>query len=194
MASPGKSATAPQRLSATAWTERALALLVAEGPAAVKLTRLCSDLGVTKGSFYWHFTDLEALMASAADRWCADTRGLMLELDVVQHLPPLERLRVMALRLIDDDAWHIERALREWARTDDGVAKVLEETEAFIFDTVRAALSELGADPDAARLRAGLLVYAGVGFAHGGHALPKPEPSDIDDLIAFIALGLARDE
>ncbi|BBH15729.1 hypothetical protein Back2_00160 [Nocardioides baekrokdamisoli] len=188
-ASPATKGSQP-RLSAAVWEKRALELLVAEGPASVKIARLCADLGVTKGSFYWHFADIDALMTTVATTWCAETRELLVQLDVIQHVPPLDRLRAMALRLVDDTSWQTERALREWARLDPMVAKVLEETEAFIFETVQATLVDMGASAEAARLRAGLLVYAGIGFAHGGHALPKPEPADIDDLIAFVAIGL----
>lgn len=177
-------------LSADDWTQRALAILMTDGPSGVKVARLCADLGVTKGSFYWHFADVAALMQAVADQWCADTRALLVQLDAVQHLPPLERIRAMSLRLVDDGAWQIERALRAWAREDAAVAKVLEETETFIFEVVQNALTDLGLDAEGARMRAGLLVYAGIGFAHGGHALPKPDETDIDDLIDFIAGGI----
>lgn len=185
-----KRATAP-RLSAENFIEHALSVLMSEGPSEVKIARICADLGVTKGSFYWHFADLNALMEALADNWCTQTRQLLVELDVVQHLPPLERIRAMALRLVDESSWQVERALREWGRADAAVAKVLHETETFIFGVTQAALIDLGLDADAARLRAGLLVYAGIGFAHGGQALPTPDESDIDDLIEFIAGGMS---
>ena len=191
MPTPQKRASTTARLSAESFTEHALAVLMAEGPQSIKIARICADLGVTKGSFYWHFADLDALMAALADSWCTQTRELLVELDVVQHLPPLERIRAMALRLVDESSWQVERALREWGRRDAAVAKVLQETETFIFGVTQAALLDLGLDADAARLRAGLLVYAGIGFAHGGQALPIPDATDIDALIEFIAGGAA---
>jgi AcrR family transcriptional regulator len=185
-------ASAATRLSADDWVERGLALLMAEGLGAIKISRLCRELGVTKGSFYWHFADVDALMAAIAERWCTQTREELSRLQDVQGLPPLDRIRAMGLRLVDDASWHVERALREWSAHDPDVAEVLRETERFIFGVVQQALLELGYDAAAARLRAGLLVYAGIGFAYGQLALPKPTAEDINDLVGFIAGDVAR--
>lgn len=185
-------ASAATRLRADDWVERALALLMAEGLGAIKISRLCRDLGVTKGSFYWHFADVDALMAAVAERWCTRTREELSGLQELQGLPSLDRIRAMGLRLVDDASWHVERALREWSVHDPDVAEVLRETERFIFDVVQQALLELGYDAAAARLRAGLLVYAGIGFAYGQQALPKPTAEDINDLVGFIAGDVAR--
>ncbi|RYJ00281.1 MAG: TetR/AcrR family transcriptional regulator, partial [Actinomycetales bacterium] len=106
------------RLSLDDWTERALALLMDEGVGAVKISRLCRELDVTKGSFYWHFSDLDALQEAVAERWCTQTRELLQQLAGLSDLPPAERLRSMTMRLVDDRSWSVERALRDWARTD----------------------------------------------------------------------------
>jgi AcrR family transcriptional regulator len=158
-----------------------------EGVAEVKISRLCADLEVTKGSFYWHFSDLEDLKEAIAERWCSLTRETLGQLSALDDLPPLERLRIMTLRLVDDDSWSVERALRDWARSDEKVAAVIVDTDQFVFDLVQGALEELGHSPAKARLRAGLLVYAGIGFAHGQESLPKPTADDIEDLLDFIA-------
>ncbi|AXT86695.1 TetR/AcrR family transcriptional regulator [Aeromicrobium sp. A1-2] len=169
------------------WTIRALDLLKAEGVGALKISRLCSELGVTKGSFYWHFADVEGLKEAVAERWCSQTREALGQLSVLDDLPPLERLRIMSLRLVDDDSWSVERALRDWARSDPLVAGVIAESDQFVFELVQGAIAELGHDAASARMRAGLLVYAGIGFAHGQSALPKPTADDIEDLLDFLA-------
>jgi len=175
------------RLSADAWTEKALALLMDAGVGAIKINRLCKELGVTKGSFYWHFADLDAFLAATAERWCAETREVLSGLSALEALPPLERIRAMALRLIDDRSSRIERALREWAQGDEKVAAVIVESDQYIFELVQAALLELGHDAENARMRAGLLVYAGIGFAHGQSSLPQPTEDDIERLVGFLA-------
>jgi AcrR family transcriptional regulator len=174
-------------LSAEDWTARALELLMDEGVGAVKISRLCSDLGVTKGSFYWRFEDLESLKEAIAEKWCSDSRRALGNLAGLAALAPLERLRAMTLGLIDDRAWSVQRALRDWARTDEQVAATIAQSDTFMLEAVQQAIEELGSTPERARLRAGLLVYAGIGFAHGQSGLPKPEVSDIDDLIDFLA-------
>lgn len=175
------------RLSIDDWTERALALVMDEGVGAIKINRLCRELGVTKGSFYWHFADLDALLAAIAERWATETREVLSNLAELEGLPALQRIRAMALRLIDDRSWSVERALREWARDDAVVAAVIVESDQYVFELVQAALLELGHTEQDARLRAGLLVYAGIGFAHGQASLPQPTEDDIENLVHFLA-------
>lgn len=183
---PGSGAVSG-RLTVDDWTERALALVMDEGVGAIKINRLCRELGVTKGSFYWHFADLDALLAAIAGRWAAETRQILSGLAELEGLPPLERIRAMALRLIDDRSWSVERALREWAKNDAVVAAVIVESDQFVFELVQAALLELGHSEQDARLRAGLLVYAGIGFAHGQASLPQPTADDIENLVQFLS-------
>jgi len=183
----GAQSAASGRLTVDDWTERALALVMDEGVGAIKINRLCRELGVTKGSFYWHFADLDALLAAIAGRWAAETRQILSGLTELEGLPPLERIRAMALRLIDDRSWSVERALREWAKNDAVVAAVIVESDQFVFGLVQAALLELGHAEQDARLRAGLLVYAGIGFAHGQASLPQPTEDDIENLVHFLS-------
>jgi AcrR family transcriptional regulator len=51
------------------WTRAALAAIADRGVANVSVERLAKDLGATKGSFYWHFTDRAALVGAALERW-----------------------------------------------------------------------------------------------------------------------------
>lgn len=175
------------RLSVADWTEKALELLMSEGIGAVKIARLCTELGVTKGSFYWHFANLEDLMEAIATRWRELTRESLSGLSDLDRLPPIERLQRMTDRLLDDRSWAVERALRDWARSDDRVAEAVDTSDRYIFELVRQALLDLGFDAGQARLRAGTLVYAGIGFAHGQASLPKPSRSDVDELLALLA-------
>ena len=184
-------AARPGALSADDWAVRGLEILTTEGPRSVSIARLCRDLKVTKGSFYWHFADLEALKGAIAELWCVQNRQQLSELAALSQLPAHERLRAMTVGLIDDSAWALQRTLREWSRTDDRVAGAVADSDQFVFELVQEAIAELGADPRQARTRAGLLVYAGIGFAHGQSALPKPTMEDVDDLIGWLTEGSA---
>jgi hypothetical protein len=130
---------------------------------------------------------LEALVAAITERWTRETREALSALEELHHPPRLERIRAMAMRRVDQRSYSVERALREWAHTEQRVAAVIREADQFVFELVQAALVELGLSPSGARQRAGLLVYAGIGFAHGQEALPMPTTEDIDELIAFLA-------
>jgi len=57
------------RLSAEDWAQAALDLIAEQGIAAVAVEPLARRLGVTKGSFYWHFPSRDALLVAALERW-----------------------------------------------------------------------------------------------------------------------------
>ncbi|MFE7224696.1 TetR/AcrR family transcriptional regulator [Nocardioides sp. NPDC057577] len=174
------------RLTADDWAAAALDVLVAEGIGAVDINAVCRHAGVTRGSFYWHFADLAALHAAMAEHWSAQTREVLEQLAELDLLPPRERLRAMTMRLLDDSNWGVERALRDWARTEPTVAEVIAEGDRFVFSLVEGALLELRGDPAEARVLAGLLVYAGIGFAHGRSGLPKPTAEEIERLFDLV--------
>jgi AcrR family transcriptional regulator len=57
------------RLSAADWETAALDLLAEQGVAAVAVEPLARRLGVTKGSFYWHFASRDELLEATLRRW-----------------------------------------------------------------------------------------------------------------------------
>lgn len=68
---PSTSTTADPKLSLTAadWARAALDAMAAGGLDAVAVEPLARRLGVTKGSFYWHFQNREALLRAALELW-----------------------------------------------------------------------------------------------------------------------------
>src|SRR5215210_4403554 len=58
-----------ESLTAHDWTQAALDALARGGVAAVAVEPIAKSLGTTKGSFYWHFADRNALLESALDLW-----------------------------------------------------------------------------------------------------------------------------
>ena len=58
-----------KRLSREDWLAAALEVLHGEGIAKVSIVRIARDLGVTSGSFYWHFKDRNDLLQGLLDFW-----------------------------------------------------------------------------------------------------------------------------
>lgn len=175
-----------RRLSLEDWTEAGLQLLVTEGLGAVKISRLCTELGVTKGSFYWHFSDIDELMNAIATRYCSHDNDAARGLSSIEELPVRERLARMATMLVDDRAWAAEAAVRDWARTDPRVAQSVRDLDQRIMAAVEKSFRELGFDTDEARVRAGTLVYAGIGFVYGRDSLTTPTVDEIQKLLTIL--------
>jgi AcrR family transcriptional regulator len=58
-----------ERLSRRHWQRAALETLTEGGIAAVTVPRIAKKLGVTKGSFYWHFKSVDELLGAALADW-----------------------------------------------------------------------------------------------------------------------------
>ena len=59
----------PTRTPRSKWIEQGLRALAAGGPDAVRIEPLAQALGVTRGGFYWHFADRDALLEAMLDTW-----------------------------------------------------------------------------------------------------------------------------
>lgn len=166
-------ATANTRLSVDDWIQAGFAILAEEGIKSLKIDRLCSRLSVTKGSFYWHFTDIAAYRTALVQAWGEMRGDDRYDLEAVAELPPRERLLEMMSSLVSPRHWTLERAMREWARTDEAAAASVHAADLRVFAAVRQAYLDYGFNAEEAELRAGATFAAGVGFLH----IAGPQPS-----------------
>lgn len=154
------------RLSIENWLEAGYTLLAEQGVRALKVDRLCEQAGATRGSFYWHFEDMDSYRAKLVESWNTflerDRRSLA-ELDA---LPPRERLSAMMIGLVSPQYWMLERAMREWARTDPVAAANIRAADGRLLRSVTKAYSDYGFRSADARLRAELTFAAGIGLLH----------------------------
>nr|WP_240623908.1 TetR/AcrR family transcriptional regulator [Ahniella affigens] len=80
------------RLTAEDWQQAALDVIAEQGLAAVAVEPLAKRLGVTKGSFYWHFPSREALIKASLEKWEASDQQRVF--DPLEHIAdPGDRLR-----------------------------------------------------------------------------------------------------
>jgi AcrR family transcriptional regulator len=155
------------RLSADDWVRAALDAMVDEGIGGVKIQRLCDRLGVTKGSFYWHFADLDAFLSEVARRWAGDGAQLPGSLDGAGDDPEARLLLAMKL-FADPRNRNLARAMRDWAQHDERARAAVHQADETMFGQVKAALVHRGFDDAEAEVRAKILYYSGVGYAHVG--------------------------
>src|SRR5258705_12473493 len=57
------------QLSARDWLDQGLKTLAKSGFTALKAEPLAKAMGVSRGSFYWHFTDISAFHAAVLKHW-----------------------------------------------------------------------------------------------------------------------------
>ena len=167
MAESPRAAEKPSsRLTADDWLLAALDIMVDDGIAGVKIHRLCERLGVTKGSFYWHFQDLDGFLGELARRWAEE--GARMPAQMVGTEDPAAGLLHAMEVFADKRSRNLTRAFRDWSQTDERARAAIRKTDEASFDAIRDAIERLGFDRDEAEVRAKVLYYAGVGFAHVG--------------------------
>ncbi|MCV7188652.1 TetR/AcrR family transcriptional regulator [Mycolicibacterium thermoresistibile] len=169
------------RLSEEDWIQAGFAILAEEGIKALKLDRLCARLAVTKGSFYWHFESMAGFRRRLVESWAELRDRDRRDFDALGALPPRERLSRMMTALTSPRHWMLERAMREWARTDSAAAASVRTADRRVLDAVRQAFLDHGFDPADADLRANATFAAGIGFLHlagdrpGAHGIAHRE-------------------
>lgn len=133
------------RTPRSAWIEAAQKALGSGGPEAVRVEALAASLGVSKGGFYWHFKDRQALLDEMLDSWERTVVG-----DVIANLestPAEPRAKLQQLfELAPQVDFAVELALRDWARRDREVAKRLRRIDSRRMEYLRSLFGGFCAD------------------------------------------------
>jgi len=166
-----------RRLTRDDWITAALAAIADAGLAAVAVEPLAARLGATKGSFYWHFENRDALLEAAIGRWEKETTTDVVAEITVAHDAPASQFR----RLVADV---IERAEQDRvgpallaSATHPAVAPTLERVTAARLNLIATVLRRLGFPVAEARRRALLAYSAYLGHGQLAHSTPAVLPA-----------------
>jgi AcrR family transcriptional regulator len=143
------------RAPRSTWTEAGLRALAAGGPDAVRVEALARTLGVTKGSFYWHFDNRHALLDDILDTWervSVDEVIERIERTSGDEDPTarskLERLGEIASssEVLGIAPLAVDLAIRDWARRDEEIACRLRRVDNRRMDYMRSLFRTFCAD------------------------------------------------
>ena len=168
-AAPSSSATRLHReaLTPEVWIDAATDVLVSEGIDHVRVDVLARQLGVTRGSFYWHFRDREDLLRRVLQAWSERATLVLTRRLASASSDPRERLRDMISLphrgRAAERAARIELAIRAWARRDALAQQVLDEADRSRLAYHEEAFRALGLKPAQARARAFITYSAEIG-------------------------------
>jgi AcrR family transcriptional regulator len=168
-----------RRLAVDDWIQAGFALLADGGPDALRVDRLCERLGVTKGSFYWHFADLPAYRTALLEAWGSLQDQDRQRFEKSPDVEPRQRLRYMMGAVVRPQQWALERAMRVWALTDDAVAEYVRKSDGRVLRAVYQAFIDLGFEPDEAGVRSAAFFGAGMGVLHGSD--PGDAPMELQE-------------
>lgn len=125
----------------SAWVKVALDEMRRGGVDSVSVERIAQILGVTKGSFYWHFTTRQELLKELLHCWERETDALI---EAAEEVPaPLERVLRFFEMVAANRGQIPDTEFFTWARHDKAVRRRASAVEAkrigFIRDQLRAA-------------------------------------------------------
>jgi AcrR family transcriptional regulator len=146
------------------WVDEGLKLVAQQGIDAVKVERVATALGVTKGSFYWHFRDRDALLKALLTRWEAiATQSVIARVDASGGTAA-DRLTTLIQSVSQSTrAARYEQAIRAWAARDKHAKAVVQTVDAKREAYVQALLVEHGLPAARAKTRARMLYLALLG-------------------------------
>jgi AcrR family transcriptional regulator len=167
----------PIRTPRNRWIEEGLRALAAGGPDAIRIESLAQALGVSKGGFYWHFKDRQALLEEMLDAWEHTWVDEVIEAVEAEDGDARSRLRrLFALAAASGgELLKIELAIRNWARREGAVAERLRHVDNRRMDYMRSlfgAICEDDGDVEARCLLAFSLFIGGpfIIADHGGRS------------------------
>jgi AcrR family transcriptional regulator len=171
------------QLSAKDWLDQGLKTLAKSGFTALKAEPLAKAMGVSRGSFYWHFASLGAFHAAILKHWReVAAERVIANLEAAENASPLPTL----LRQAFGGKLALEKAVRSWATFDPAARTAVQATDRRRLDYIEGLLRAAGLAPGAARARAQILYWAFVGFALSDEALPPAKQRAVlDELLRF---------
>ena len=175
------------QLSAKDWLDRGLETLAKSGFTALKAEPLAKAMGVSRGSFYWHFTDIGAFHAALLRHWREiATEQIIASLEAAsdkdERLPRLLRGSFAARPAV-------ENAVRTWATVNAVARNAVQAIDLRRIGYIEVLLKQAGLSIEVARARAQILYWAFVGYALSEQSLPKARQQAVVEELLRMAVS-----
>lgn len=148
------------------WIEAAYQALVEHGIEAVKVMPLADKLGLSRTSFYGHFSDRKDLLDALITQWQSKNTGNL----VKRTEDYAETITEALLNLFD--LWllpelfdsRLEFAMRNWAHADISLTPMLEEADRVRIEAFTAMFERFGYEHTSANVRANTMYLTQIGY------------------------------
>ncbi|MYM26241.1 TetR family transcriptional regulator [Duganella sp. FT135W] len=158
---PAAKSTAKTQLTPEDWIHAAGQVLVNKSIDAVRVDALSKDLGVTRGSFYWHFKDREDLLRQLLVSWRDRATEQIIDRFERRNTKPRELIRELLMLPFHGSSAKVgastELAIRAWARRDEMARHFVDEVDGKRLAYISQCFSGLGFDIPESRTRAFML-------------------------------------
>lgn len=165
------------RFHREAWLAAALNVLAEQGQAKLRIDKLASNLGVTKGSFYHHFEAREDFVQKLLDFWSQKYTDRVIEEISSLDVSPQERVLEMMRLIVRGRLDRYDIAFRSWAAQEPSVAEVVRKVDEARHVFCRSLFAEMGFEGPELEFRthAFLAYQVGKGVIFVPEALRDPD-------------------
>ena len=176
------------------WLSSGLEALAEEGPGGLKVDRLVRRVGLTKGSFFHHFSGAADYKTALLKRLEAEATA---ELDQTAKSPPtMEPEQLLAdltgrIGLPESGLWRpeLEIALRAWSFTDSEVREIQSRIDRQRLAGLTAIWQRLEPDRQQARTKALLPYLVAVGASMSSVVVDREELQQVYELLLPLIPG-----
>ena len=147
-----------KRLNRDAWLKAALNIVRKSGIDAVKISSLAAEMGVTTGSFYWHFESRGELLNAVLKFWEREMTDGIVDATRGAAGAPEDRILSLMEAVMAEGLARYDLAISHWAQSDVDADKVFRRVLKKRFDFATWMFSEAGFSPEEAEARGRLMV------------------------------------
>lgn len=151
------------RLNKEAWLSEALEVLYEYGIDKVNIEPLAKRLGVTKGSFYWHFKNKDDFLSALPGYWVEKQTNSVFEYVQAQAGSAKEKMRATIEYLAREDPDRYDNSMRAWAHFDSNVEKAVSSIDQRRLEFVCDLFLLAGLDTEEAEMRARMWYFYDIG-------------------------------
>lgn len=167
------------------WLSAGLEALRKDGVAGVRVERLALELGITKGSFYWHFRGRGELLEALLEFWSREMTDVEFERVQALRAGLAGRLLALAEDVLDKGMGRYDPAIRAWARSDRKVATTVAQVDRRRLRALAGLFEEGGFSPTEANTRARLFYTLVLGEPQV--RAPAREPGELQRMVKVLS-------
>ncbi len=172
-----KPVTSATRLTKDDWIGAAINAVEHGGIAAIAIEPIAAALGTTKGSFYWHFANRDALVAAVMGQWEELATNAVIA-SVAEVADPKDRLRKLLQVVFGHEGEDRIEARIVLAPYDDRVSPTVERVTTLRLEFLVSLFQGLGFSRSTAAKRARIAYAAYLGHLRlGFDDMPKTSTS-----------------
>ncbi|MFA3917364.1 TetR/AcrR family transcriptional regulator [Ruegeria hyattellae] len=148
------------------WVNVAMDVLISDGVEQVKVMNLAERMAVSRSSFYWYFKSRQDLLDALLAKWQATNTAAL----IAQAEAPARTITAAVCNVhrcvVNTDLFDtaLDFAVRDWARREGKVRRMLDQSDAKRLSALRAMFARFGYEELEAETRARVLYYMQIGY------------------------------